>query len=169
MTKTKKIIVGTLISVVTLGGLITYASPGEFCGRSGGMSEKKIEFIIDRVSSKLDLDAVQKQNLIALKDTVKAQRALHKKQNPREELAKLLSASVLDEAKVLTMLEARTTQLNLAAPSIVTAVANFTNSLNDEQRAKIVKMMNKFAERRGGRFGRHHNDSFNVSGEASDK
>jgi len=169
MTKTKKIIVGTLISVVTLGGLITYASPAEFCGKPGAMSDKKIEFIINRVSSKLDLDAVQKQNLIALKDTIKTQRALHQKHNPREELAKLLSVPVLDESKVLTMLEARTAQLNQAAPAVVTAIANFTNSLNNEQRAEIVKMANNFAKHRGGRFGRHQNGSFEGFDKKQDK
>lgn len=159
MTKTKKIIIGTLLSVVTLGGLITYASPSKHFGRHGGMSDKKIEFMINRVSSKLDLDAAQKQNLIALKDTIKKQRELHKNQNPKEELIKLLSVPVLDETKVLEMMETRTTQLHLAAPTVVTAIANFTNSLNDEQRAKIVKIANKFGKHRGRHFGKNHDEN----------
>lgn len=152
MTKAKKIVIGTLISAVTLGGLITYASPSHHFGRFGGMNEEKVEFIINRISSKLDLDAVQKQNLIALKDTVKTQRELHKQDHPREELMKLLSVPVLDETKVLTMMEARTTQLHLAAPTIVSAVANFTNSLSNEQREEIKNFADKFAKHRGRKF-----------------
>lgn len=155
MTKTKKFIIGILISFVTLGGLIAYASPFEHFGRFGGMNDQKVEFIINRISSRLALDAAQKLNLIALKDTVKQQRALHTKNNPREELVKLLSVPVLDEAKILTLVEARTTQLLLAAPTVVTAIANFTNSLSDEQRAEIVKIANNFSKHRSGRFGRH--------------
>lgn len=158
MTKAKKIVIGTLISVVTLGGLISYASPGEHFGKFGGMNEKRVEFIIERVSSKLDLNDIQKQNLIALKDTVKKQRDLNKQNNPREELKALLSAPVLDETKVLTMLEARTTKMHLAAPTIVSAIADFTNSLNNEQRTEIMAMADKFKKRRGGRFGRHGSD-----------
>jgi len=158
MTKTKKFIVGTLISVVTLGGLITYASPGEHFHKHGGMNEKKVEFIMNRISSKLDLNDVQKQNLLALKDTVKKQRELQKQANPREELMSLLSVPVLDETKVLTMLQERTKKLNEAAPSVVSAIANFTNSLSNEQREKIKTFAKKMAKHRGGRFSKHFDD-----------
>ena len=153
MTKTKKLIIGTLISVVTLGGLVTYASPGNHFGKFGGMNDKKAEFIINRISSKLDLNDTQKLNLVALKNTISTQKELHKPENPRAELMGLLSAPVLDEAKVLAMLDARTNKLQTAAPIIVTAIANFTNSLNDEQRAEIQEFADKFSKHRKGRFG----------------
>ncbi len=158
MTKTKKFIVGTLISVVTLGGLITYASPGENFCKHGGMNEKKVEFIMNRISSKLDLNDVQKQNLIALKDVVKKQRELQKQANPREELMSLLSVPVLDETRVLTMIQERTKKLNEAAPSVVSAIANFTNSLSNEQREKIKTFAEKMAKHRDGRFSKHFDD-----------
>ena len=155
MTKTKKIIVGAVISVVTLGGLISYAAPGEHFGKFGGMNEERAEFMINRISSKLDLSDVQKQNLVALKDVLKAQRETHQqKSSPREEIMSLLSAPVLDETKVLTMLEGRTTQLNLAAPTVVSAIANFTNSLNAEQKEQLKGFMDKIAKHRRG-FGKH--------------
>lgn len=155
MTKTKKIIIGALISVVTLGGLISYASPSHHFGKFGGMSEKKAEFIINRISSKLDLNDIQKQNLVALKDTIKEQRELNQQNDPREELTKLLSTPVLDETKVLSLMENRMTQMHLAAPTVISAIANFTNSLSDEQRAEIKNFADKFAKHRGGRFGKH--------------
>lgn len=160
MTKTKKFIIGTLFSVVTLGGLVVYATPSEHFARFGKMSDHKVEFIINRVSSKLDLNEVQKQNLIALKDTVREQRKLHKPKNPRQELINLLSVPVLDETKILTLIEARTTEFNLAAPTVVTAIANFTNSLSNEQRQKMINIINNFSKRRGGHFGKHFGNTY---------
>jgi len=157
MTKTKKIIIGTLISIVTLGGVVSYASPSHHFGKFGGMSEKKVEFIINRISAKLELNDIQKQNLIALKDTLKEQKQRHEEYaNPREELVKLLSEPVLDETKVLTMMESKITQFHLSAPTVVSAIANFTNSLNDEQRAEIVSIADNFRKRRGGRPPKGH-------------
>jgi len=66
MTRTKKIVLGTLISIVTLGGLISYAAPGHHCGKFGGMNGDKAEFIVSRISSKLDLNDEQKLNLVSL-------------------------------------------------------------------------------------------------------
>lgn len=161
MTKVKKIIAGTLISLVTLGGAMAYATDGAFFGKFGGMNGARADFMVNRVSSKLDLTAVQKQNLIALKDTIKTQRESYQKNNSHSELLELLSTPVLDESKVLSMLEERTNIIRQAAPNVVTAIANFTNSLSDEQRANIQKMAKKFKEHRGnhagGRFG-HHTD-----------
>lgn len=162
MTKTRKFIIGTLLSVVTLSAFVSYASPFEHFGKFRGMDGKRIDFIINRASSRLDLNAIQKQNLIAIKDTIKQQRALHQNQNPHDELVKLLSVPVLDEAKVLSLVEIRTTQLHLAAPAVVSAIADFTNSLNDKQRAEIIKVADKIAEHRKNRFSRHGKASYDV-------
>ncbi len=156
MTKTSKIVIGALISVVTLGGLVSYASPGSHFGKFGGMNEKKAAFIIERISSKLDLNDLQKQNLVALKDVLKAKRENHQQDNQREELKNLLSAPVLDETKVLAMVEAKALKIQQVAPTIVSAIANFTNSLNAEQRSEMISMADNFKKHRGGRFsGRH--------------
>ena len=50
MTRTKKIILGTLISIVTLGGLVSYAAPGHHFGTFGGMNAEKAEFIVSKIS-----------------------------------------------------------------------------------------------------------------------
>ena len=56
---------------------------------------------------------------------------------------------MLDEPAVLAKIQERTNMVNQASPQVVTALANFTNSLNDEQRAKIVKFAEKMSKRRG--------------------
>lgn len=168
MTNVKKIIIGSLISVVTLGGLIAYASPGETFCQLGGTPEKKAEFFVNRISSKLDLDEVQKQHLIALKDTIIEQRKAHHQDNPREALIKLLSEPELDEAKVLSMMEERATQIREAAPTVIAAIAKFSNSLNNEQREKIKGISENFSRFRG-RFGRHFGQSHRKHQSNSDQ
>lgn len=156
MTRTKKIVLGTLISIVTLGGLITFATPGHHCGEFGGMNNDKAEYMVSRISSKLDLNAEQNQNLVSLKDTILEQKQKHEGDNPRDILKTLLSDPVLDEATILNIAEERTTAMNQAIPQVVSALAIFTNSLSNEQRAEIIVMTEKFGKHRRGPFGKGH-------------
>lgn len=140
MTKTKKIIIGTIISVVTLGGgVAAYASP-DGCGgmHKGGFMAKRLNLTED-----------QKQNLANIKTTIREQvKVNHGETKPLENISALLSQPTLDQNKVLSMLEERTTKIKASAPTVVSAIATFTDSLTNEQRAKMQKMMKKFGERR---------------------
>lgn len=149
MTKTKKFIIGTLFSVVTLGGLVAVAGPGGY-GKFGAMNAEKAERIVKRVSSKLDLNELQKQNLVSLKDTMLKLKAKHKPQTDRKAFVQsLLAQPVLDETAILAKIQERSNKINEVSPQIVTALANFTNSLSDEQRAQMSKMAEKFGKRGG--------------------
>jgi len=156
MTRTKKIVLGTLISIVTLGGLITYAAPGQHCGKFAGMNSDKAEFMVNRITSKLDLNTQQKLNLVNLKDTILEQKQKHKGENPRDILKTLLADPVLDEATILSIAKERTTAMNQAIPQVVSALATFTNSLSNEQRAEIIEMTERFSKHRSGPFGESH-------------
>ncbi len=156
MTRTKKIVLGALISVVTLGGLVSYASPSHHFGKFGGMNPERAERMVSRISSKLDLNEEQKLNLVNLKDTVLEQKQKHKGESPRDILKTLMAEPVLDEAALLNIAEERTTAMNQAIPQVVTALATFTNSLSNEQRAKIVKFSERFGKHRRGSFGKDH-------------
>ena len=145
MTKTKKVIIGTIVSIVTLGGVAAYASP-DGCGgmHKGG----------DFLSKRLDLTEDQKQNLVNLRKTMREQvQANHGDAKPREKISALLSQPTLDQTKVFAMLEERTTKMKASAPTVISAIATFTDSLTNEQRAEMQKMMAKFGERREGRMG----------------
>lgn len=154
MTKTKKFIIGTLISVVTLGGLVTYASAGKHCGERGGMHGKKAEFMIKRISSKLDLNDAQKQKLEAVKTTMMEQMKSHQENHPKQKIKELLSAPKLDQEKAVSMVNERSEKMKQAAPKMIATIAEFTDSLNAEQRAEMQKMMEKFGKHRGKHFGK---------------
>ena len=93
MTKTKKIIIGAFLSVVTLGGLVAIAGPGHH-GKFGGMSPEKAERIVERVIGKLDLNQLQKQNLNTLKDTVLELKAKNQPRENRLDIVKTLLAEL---------------------------------------------------------------------------
>ncbi len=163
MTTTKKVLLGALISIVTLGGLISYAAPGHHYGKFGGMNGEKAEFMVSRISSKLDLNDEQKLNLVSLKDTILEQKQKHKGESPRDILKTLMAEPVLDESALLNIAEERTIAMNQAIPQVVTALATFTNSLSNEQRAEIVKLAEKFGKHRRGHFGKGHRKQIEES------
>lgn len=156
MTKTKKIIIGTIISIGALGGLMAYAAPGSLCEGSGGMFAGKHNGMRgDFIAKRLNLDDIQKQNLEYLKNTMMEQMQPHKDNHPREKIMELLSEPTLDQAKALSMLEQRGAAMKESAPTVIAAIATFTDSLSDEQRTEIRSMMDQFKQHRGGPFGRH--------------
>ncbi len=154
MTKTKKIIIGTIISIGALGSLIAYAAPRKLCEGPGGMFAGKHHGMHgDFTARHLNLDDIQKQNLEYLKTTMMEQMQLHKDSHPRGKIMELLSEPTLDQAKALSMLEQRGAAMKEAAPTIIAAIATFTDSLNDEQRTEIKSMMDQIKRHRGGSFG----------------
>jgi flavin-dependent dehydrogenase len=148
MTKLKKIVIGTVVSLGIVGGLATYATAyhggGMYkCHKSGYLAKH------------LDLNEVQKQNLENLKTTIAEEKKAHKENHPREKIFELLSAPKLDQDKALTMLNERTTDIQKSAPKVIAAIATFTDSLNDDQRAKLKDFMTRFGHKyRGMPFGR---------------
>jgi len=139
MSKTKKTIIGSLISIA---GLTSYVAVGDSDNNRGlfsGMHHKGSEFI----AKKLDLDEQQKQNLDSLKQTMQQ---LHQDNSPREEIKALLSIPKLDQEKLVALLEKRADNLKASAPTVAGAIANFTDSLDDKQRAKIQAIMDKFGK-----------------------
>ncbi len=139
MSKTKKIIIGSLISIM---GLTSYVAVGDSDNNRGlfsGMHHKGSEFI----AKKLDLNKQQKQNLDSLKQTMQK---LHQDNNPHKEIKALLSDPQLDQAKLVALLEKRADNLKASAPNVASAIAGFTDSLDDKQRAKIQAIMDKFGK-----------------------
>ena len=150
MNNTKKIIVGTLIAVVTLGSTIAFSGPGFHHGKFGKMNADRMEFILDRISNKLELTSEQKLNLDNLKDTMVSLKTKEEKKDTRGLIVSLLSQPILDESQILAEIEHRTNTVRSEAPTAVAALAQFTNSLSDEQRVKIIEGMERFSKKHRG-------------------
>ncbi len=169
MTKAKKIILSTVISVFTLGGLVTYAmAGGSSCGKHGGMHGKKIERMVERMSSKLDLTSDQKTKLEAVKVMMQTNmEERRQQQRPAQAMMSLLGEDMLDQEKAIAMINERAQKMQDKAPEMIKTIAAFTDTLNAEQRAKVQKMMERFTKHRGmrGHHGKHHEKEQQQSAE----
>jgi Spy/CpxP family protein refolding chaperone len=105
-----------------------------------GMSpEEKIEFVTDRVTSKLDLDSQQQENFNKLAQTV-AQLMLDAKATREQqvnEIGTLLQDPSFNQARALELVQQKTQMINESAPLVITSLAVFLDSLNAEQKQQL--------------------------------
>ena len=150
MTKRKKIILASVLSILTLGGFAAYAG-GESCGfgKHGGMHDpaKRGEFMLKRMTHKLDLNQAQVANLKAVQQLFVNHH--EEKKAKKGGLLSLLDAPSLDQAQALHVLESRGEERKAKAPEMIAAVAAFTDSLSNEQRAKLKETLQRFSGRGG--------------------
>lgn len=105
-----------------------------------GMSpEEKIEFVTDRVTSKLDLDSQQQENFSKLAETV-AQLMLDAKATREQhvnEIGTLLQDPSFNQARALELVQQKTQMINENAPLVITSLAVFLDSLKAEQKQQL--------------------------------
>ncbi len=108
--------------------------------------------VVDRVSSKLDLNADQKQRLTVLADKLHEQRValMGQSKDPRAEVKALLAGDKFDKARAQALVTEKTTVLQSKSPEVIAALADFYDSLNPAQQQKV----RDFMEHRGGWFRR---------------
>jgi protein CpxP len=106
--------------------------------------------MVERVSSKLDLDANQKQRLTVLADKLHEQRIALAGQgkDPRADVKALVAGDKFDKARAQALVTEKTTALQSKSPEVIAALADFYDSLNPAQQQKV----RDFMEHRGGRW-----------------
>ena len=146
----KNTLIAALGASLAVGGMAFASSRGMGmgCGWHGGqMSEADAaawrDKIIDRASSELSLDATQRQNLVALADTLHAQRKamMDGGTNPREQLQALFAGERFDATRAQTLVLEKTEALRNASPSVIAAISTFYDSLRPEQQQKLRDFM----------------------------
>ena len=144
----------TLIGLAATGALLGGLAACSHGHHRGPMSEADIvqmrERVIDRATSKLDLDAAQKARLATLADALQAQRSALMAgapgaagSHPRAELQALIAGSSFDRAKAQALVDGKTAAVRDKAPAVVTAMADFYDSLKPEQQQKLREMLAK--------------------------
>ena len=114
---------------------------------------QKRDKVVDRASSKLDLNDDQKKRLVTLSDKLREQRLalMGQAKDPRAELKALVAGDKFDQARAQALLTEKTTTLQAKGPDVIAALADFYNSLNPAQQQKVRDYMDT-----GGRwFSRH--------------
>ena len=150
----KNTLIAALGASLAFGGMAFANSRGMGCGWHGGqMSEadaaKWRDEIIDRATSELLLDATQRQNLVALGETLHAQRqAMMASSNMREQLQGLFAGERFDAARAQTLVMEKTEAVRNASPAVIAAMSTFYDSLRPEQQQKLRDFM-----ARGGHHG----------------
>lgn len=137
----KRTLFGLFGATVALGGLTA-------CGhryaheRFADMSaEEQAQFrqrALDRVASRLDLNAEQKQRLDALATKLQQQRAaLRGATDPRAEVGSLIAGEKFDRAKAQTLVSEKVAAVNAGSPEVIAAFGDFYDSLSTAQQAKV--------------------------------
>lgn len=142
----KKTLMGIFGVSIAVGGLTACSSGQHHRGPMG--PEKMAEVrgkVVERVSSKLDLTDAQKLKLNVLADKMVAQRAalMGQAADPRTEIQAIVAGTKFDRARAQTLLDEKTRAVQANSPEVIGALADFYDSLNPEQQAKVREMMQR--------------------------
>jgi protein CpxP len=142
----RKTLMGSLGLVIALGGL-TACSSGHH--HRGGMTPEKMAEVrsrmVERVSSKLDLNAAQRQKLNILADKIEAQRAafVGNTQDPRAEMQAIVAGDKFDRERAQALLAEKTRAVQANSPEVLGAMADFYDALNPDQQQKVRELMQR--------------------------
>lgn len=145
----KRTLIGLFGTAVLVGGL-TACSRGHHGNWSDeGVAEVRTK-VVSKITKKLDLNAAQQQKLDALANEVVAQRTAFRVEgsDPRVEIPALIQGDKFDRARAQALLEQKTQALQGNAPKVLTALADFYDSLTPEQQKEVRELQ----ERRRGWF-----------------
>ena len=144
-----------LLGAALLAGGLSACSSGHGW-RHGQMDEQGMTEMrgkmMERVGSKLNLDAAQKQKLEKLADTMQAQRKafMGDTARPREAMQALIAGNTFDRTGAQTLVDAKVRAVQAGSPEMIAAMGDFYDSLRPEQQQKVRDFMQK--QKRGRRM-----------------
>jgi Spy/CpxP family protein refolding chaperone len=152
----ERTLVGVFGASVLFGGLAACSHRGH--GWSGaprseaGQAEWRAK-MVERAGSRLDLDVAQKAKLAILADTLAAQRktVMAGGSDPRAEFAALIAGERFDRGRAQAFVDAKTAALREASPAVITAAADFYDSLDTTQQQKLRDLLARGGPRHGWR------------------
>ena len=145
----KRTLIGVFGASVLVGGLAACAQRAHHGYGWRAMSEDDAATmkarLVDKVGSRLELDEAQKAKLGTLADKLREQRnaLVGSTTDPRAEIASLVAGPSFDRAKATALVSAKTAAITSKSPEVITAMADFYDSLQPEQQAKVREFMAK--------------------------
>ena len=142
----KRTLMGLTAVTVVVGGLSACGSRGD---HAGGWSDERITEVrgkaIDKIGSKLDLNADQKQKLGVLADEMIVSRKAFRGEgaDPRAELKALVAGDKFDRTKAQALLDQKMQVMQGNGPKMLSAFGDFYDSLNPEQQKQVRERMEK--------------------------
>ena len=144
----KRSLIGLTAATVVLGGLTACGSRGD---HARGWSDERITEVrgkaIEKISSKLELNAEQKAKLGVLADEMIASRKAFKggSADPRADMKSLVAGDKFDRSKAQQLLDQKLQAAQGNGPQMLAAFGDFYDSLNPEQQKQVREKL----ERRG--------------------
>ena len=141
----KRTLFGLFGASIAVGGL-TACSHGHDGSRWQPGAEEQGGFrdrMIERVASKLDLNAEQKNKLGVLADKLREQRQALMAQgvDPRAQVQQLVAGEKFDRARAQALVSEKTAAVNGRSPEVIAVLGDFYDSLNPAQQAKVREFM----------------------------
>ena len=117
-------------------------------------AEERGEWVVDKVSKELELNDSQRIKLVEVKDQFIAVRKSMRsdREEARKEVLAMLKQPKMDREKVNAMVNQKIAIVSEKSPSIIDAIGNFYDSLDDSQRAEL----SEFIEEKMERHVKHH-------------
>jgi len=147
----------TIVIVIVIAVVLLTAGGFAYAKFRGGCSgpEGRSEWITSRISQRLDLNEGQKAKLETLRQTFLGVRQdfIKTRSEGRGVMAKLLLEPKLDRERAQGQFHEHQEALTGHSGEVIEAVAEFSDSLNPEQRETVVEWLNR---PRNGRFGFSH-------------
>jgi Spy/CpxP family protein refolding chaperone len=139
----RRTLIGIFGTSVLFGGIAACSHRGHGAhGWQATSEEDASRFkarMVERVGSKLDLDAAQKDKLGVLADKLREQRLalVAGTPDPRGELQALVAGTSFDRTRANALVQSKTDALRSKSPEVIAAAADFYDSLRPEQQAKV--------------------------------
>jgi periplasmic protein CpxP/Spy len=142
----KRSLMGLTAVTIALGSLTACGSRGD---HARGWSDERITEMrgkaVDRIGSKLDLSAEQKQKLGVLADEMIASRKAFRGDaaDPRADLLALVAGEKFDRSKAQALMDQKMQVMQGSGPKLLSAFGDFYDSLNPEQQKQVRERMEK--------------------------
>jgi Spy/CpxP family protein refolding chaperone len=149
---TSKIILAVVITAAVTAGIIFgaqafrhYYYERHFWGRP----EKRAEYLVGKITKKLDLNAVQQEKLERIKTEILAKTKNFRKEGDslRKEMRSLFTSDKLTKGMVDKFLKERRAKIDELRPFFVDKIIEFHNMLTPAQRGKFAGMIERWYHR----------------------
>jgi Spy/CpxP family protein refolding chaperone len=145
MKRSVKIITAVVLSCGIAGGAVAYGK------HQWGNPANKAQHVVSYVSEELDLDSDQSEKLAVLSDQILQTGKIVREELAanRSELTALIAADSFDQQQAMAMLSSKTALMHQYAPDVLGALGEFLDSLNAEQKAQVIEVMQHKRGHRG--------------------
>ena len=141
--RVKKILLGLFGGALIVGSLGACSHGGRGWHGDAGSPEARAH-MVEKIGSRLDLDAAQKQKLAVLADKLQAQRAaLRGSGEPRDAVRGLFAGNKLDQVGAKKLIDEKTAAIQSGSPEVIAAAADFFDNLKPEQQQKVRDFMER--------------------------